>query len=193
MQTHRIYCNRSIGRELVQTTGLIALMTFGLGTSAMAEEIVPAEYQGVWAAARNCSDNFQTVVSNAVNREIAACRVTRVVSSDLLAESHTSTIDLNCGGAPSREIWHGEHAEGADYLVIVQLQPGAAAKPSVDLYKRCPEIPLGEIRLSEIPGNPAVETAAEEKVAPPSRSAQIVRQRPYPHSRAIRMRKRKPQ
>jgi len=191
MQTHRIYYNQSIGRELVQTIGLIALITFGLGTPAMADELVPSEYQGVWTAARNCTDNFQNVISNAVNREFAACRVLQVLSSGQ-PESHTSTFYLNCGGLRSREIWHGETIEGTDYLVIVQLpQGGAAAGPSVDIYKRCPEVPLSEIPLSEIPGNPVAETVSEEKIASPSHGAQIVRQRPYPHSRAIRMRKRK--
>jgi hypothetical protein len=55
----------------MQTIGLPALIVFGLGTSAMADEIVPAEYQGVWAAARDCKENFQNVISNAVNRESA--------------------------------------------------------------------------------------------------------------------------
>jgi hypothetical protein len=127
----------------------------------MADEIVPAEYRGVWAAAQDCSDNFQNVISDAVNREFAACRVLQVSSSGS-PESHTSTVYLNCGGLQSREIWRGESVEGTDYLVIVHLEQGAG-RPSIDMYKRCPEIPLGEIPLSEIPGNPVVNTAAVEK------------------------------
>ena len=79
MQTQKIDHSRSIGRELLRNIGLTALIVFGLGTLAKADEIVPAEYQGVWAAARNCNDNFQNVVSDAVNRKLAACRVTQVV------------------------------------------------------------------------------------------------------------------
>jgi hypothetical protein len=173
----------------MQTIGLTALIVFGLGTSAMADESVPAEYQGVWAAARDCKENFQNVISSAVNRESAACRVIQVRSSGD-PESHTSTINLNCAGSQSREIWHGENIEGTDYLVIVQLEQGAAAgRPSIDMYKRCAGIPLSEIPLSEIPGNPVVATASEEKMAPPSRNTQIVRQRPFPHARATHIRK----
>ena len=62
----------------------------------MAAGTVPEEYQGVWAAARDCKKNFQNVLSNVVNREFAACRVTQVLSSGH-PESHTSTIYLNCG------------------------------------------------------------------------------------------------
>jgi hypothetical protein len=190
MQT-QIDHGRSIGPELLRNIGLTAIIVFSLGTLAKADEIVPAEYQGVWAAARNCNDNFQNVVSDAVNRKLAACRVTQVVSSGD-PESHTSTVSLNCGGLQSREIWHDESSEGADYLVIVQLEQGAAGRPSIDLYKRCPEIPLGEIPLSDIPGNPIVNTAAEETTAPPL-PPRISRQRPFPHPRATRMRKHRPQ
>jgi hypothetical protein len=191
MQTQKIDHSRSIGRELPRDLGLTALIVLGLGTLAKADEIVPAEYQGVWAAARNCNDNFQNVVSNAVNRKLAACRVTQVVSSGD-PESHTSTVSLNCGGLESREIWHDESSESADYLVIVQLEQGAAAGiPSIDLYKRCPEIPVGEIPLSDIPGNPIVNTTAEGKTAPPL-PPRILRQRPFPHPRATRMRKHRP-
>ena len=179
--------------EVMQTIGLTALIVFGLGTSAMADEIVPAEYQGVWAVARDCKGNFQNVISNAVNRESAACRVMQVRSSGD-PESHTSTINLNCAGSQSREIWHGENIEGTDYLVIIQLEQGAAAgRPSIAMYKRCPGIPLSEIPLSEIPGNPVAATASEEKMPPPPRDAQIVRQRPFPHARATRIRKHRPQ
>ena len=173
----------------MQTIGLTALIIFGLGTSAMADEIVPAEYQGVWAVARDCKGNFQNVISNAVNRESAACRVMQVRSSGD-PDSHTSTINLNCAGSQSHEIWHGENIEGTDYLVIVQLDHAAeAGRPSIDMYKRCPEIPLSEIPLSEIPGNPVADAASEEKIASPSRGVQIARHRPFPHSRATRMRK----
>jgi hypothetical protein len=177
----------------MQTIGLTALIVFGLGTPAMAEDIVPVEYQGVWAAARDCKDNFQNIVSNAVNRESAACRVMQVRSS-ADPESHTSTIYLNCGSLQSREIWHDENIEGADYLVIVQLEQGAAAgRPSIYMYKRCSGIPMSEIPLSEIPGNPVVATASEEKITSPSRGVQTARQRPFPHSRAARIRKHRPQ
>jgi hypothetical protein len=101
-------------------------------------------------------------------------------------ESHTTSINLNCEGSQSHEIWHGENIEGTDYLVIVQFEQGVGS-PSVDMYKRCPEIPLSEISLSEIPGNPVADTVPGEKIAPPLRGAQIVRQRP--RSRAIRIRK----
>ena len=128
MQIQKIDHSR---RELLGNIGLTALIVFGLGTLAKADETVPAEYQGVWAAARNCNDNFQNVVSDAVNRKLAACRVTQVVSSGD-PESHTSTVSLNCGGLQSREIWHDESSDGADYLVIVQLEQGAAAgRPSI--------------------------------------------------------------
>ena len=129
----------------------------------MAAGTVPEEYQGVWAAARDCKENFQNVLSNVVNREFAACRVMQVLSSGH-PESHTSTIYLNCGGPQSREIWHGENIEGTDYLVIIQFEQGAeAGRPSIDMYKRCPEIPLSEIPLSEIPGNPAADRCPKEK------------------------------
>jgi hypothetical protein len=171
---------------------LTALIAFGLGAPAMADEMVPAEYQGVWAAARDCTDNFQNVTANAVNREFAACRVMQVLSSGR-PESQTSTISLNCGSSQSREIWHADKIEGTDYLVIVQFEQGAETGRLIHMYKRCPEIPLAEIPLSVIPGNPVVDTAFAEKITPPSR-AQIVRQRPFPRSRATHhMRKHRPQ
>jgi hypothetical protein len=179
--------------EVMQTIRLAALIAFGLGTPAMAAATVPEEYQGVWAAARDCKENFQNVLSNVVNREFAACRVMQVLSSSR-PESHTNTLYLNCGDSQSREIWHDENIEGTDYLVIIQFEHGAeAGRPSIDMYKRCPEIPLSEIPLSDIPGNPVADTASEEKIASPSRGVQIVRQRPFPHSRASRMRKHGPQ
>ena len=189
MQTQKIDHDRLRGREVVQTIVLTALIAFGFGAPAMADGTVPEEYQGVWASARDCNENIQNILSNIVNREFAACRVVQVLSSGH-PESHTSNINLNCGGSQSREIWHGENSEGTDYLVIIQFGQGAGAEsPSIDVYKRCPEIPLGEIPLSEIPGNPVADTASEVKVAPPSRGAQSVRRRPSPHSRATRMRK----
>jgi hypothetical protein len=187
MQTQKIEHDRSRGREVVQTIGLTALIAFALGAPAMADGTVPEEYQGVWASVRNCEENLQNILPNIVNREFAACRVMQVLSSGH-AESHTSTINLNCGGSQSREIWHGENIEGTDYLVIIQFEQGeGAGSHSIDMYKRCPEIPLSEIPLSEIPGNPVADTASG--VTPPSRGAQIVRQRPSPHSRATRVRK----
>ena len=173
----------------MRTIRLTAL-AFGLATPAMAAATVPEEYQGVWAAARDCKENFQNVLSNVVNREFAACRVMQVLSSGHL-ESHTNTIYLNCGGSHSREIWHDENIEGTDYLVIIQIEQGTEARrPSIDMYKRCPEIPISEIPLSDIPGNPVADTASEEKIAPTSRGARKARQPQFPHSRATRIRKR---
>jgi hypothetical protein len=174
----------------VQAIRLAALVAFGLASPAMADGIVPEEYQGVWASGRDCQENFQNILSSSVNREFAACRVMQVLRSGQ-PESHTSTVTLNCGGSRSREIWHAETIDGADYLVAIQFGQGAGS-PSIDMYKRCAEIPLAEIPLSEIPGNPVAETAPEEKIAPPSRRVQV-RQRPSPRSRATRMRKRRAQ
>ncbi|MBV9287983.1 MAG: hypothetical protein JO288_09185 [Hyphomicrobiales bacterium] len=176
----------------MRTIRLAALFAFGLGTPAMAEGTLPDEFQGVWAAARDCKANFQNVLQNVVTREFAACRVVQALSSGH-PESHTSAIDLNCGGLQRREIWHGENVEGADYLVIIQFEQGAGAgSPSIDMYKRCPEIAVAEIPLSELPGNPAAGTASEEKVGPPSPGVGMVRQRQFPHSRATRLRKHSP-
>jgi hypothetical protein len=175
--------------EVMRTIRLTAL-AFGLATPAMAAATVPEEYQGVWAAARDCKQNFQNVLSNVVNREFAACRVMQVLSSGH-PESHTNTIYLNCGGSRSREIWHDENIEGTDYLVIIQIEQGTeAGRPVIDMYKRCPEIPFGEIPLSDIPGNPVADTASEEKIAPTSPGVQMARQPQLPHSRATRIRKR---
>src|SRR5262252_1515683 len=109
--------------EVLRTIGLTAL-ALGLATPAMAAATVPEEYQGVWAAARDCKGNFQNVLSNVVNREFAACRVMQVFSSGH-PESHTSAISLNCGGAQSREIWRGETIDDTDYLVIVRFEQRA--------------------------------------------------------------------
>ena len=59
----------------MKTIGLTALIAFGLATPATAAGAVPEEYQGVWAAARDCKENFQNVRPNVVDREFAACRV----------------------------------------------------------------------------------------------------------------------
>jgi len=172
----------------MQTIGLTALFCFALGTSAMADELVPEEYQGVWAAARGCEENFQNILSTTVDRTFAACRVMDVQRAGR-PESHTSTIYLYCDGSKSREIWHSENIDDADYLVIVQLDRGTAERPSIDVYKRCPGIPFSQIPLSRIPGDPVAEAKPEEKASAPPRRVQIVRQRPVPHSRATRMRK----
>jgi hypothetical protein len=67
--------------------------------------------------------------------------------------SHTDTIYLNCGGSRSREIWHDENIDGTDFLVTMQFERGAeVVRPSIAIYKRCPEIPLSDIPLSDIPG-----------------------------------------
>jgi len=175
--------------DVMRTIKLTAL-AFGLATPVMAAATVPEEYQGVWAAARDCKENFQNVLSNVVNRKFAACRVMQVLSSGR-PETHTNTIYLNCGGSQSREIWHDENIEGTDYLVIIQIEQGTeAGRPSIDMYKRCPEIPISEIPLSDIPGNPVADAASEEKIAPTSRSVQMARQPQFPHSRATRIRKR---
>jgi len=106
--------------EVMQTIGLTALIAFGLAAPASAASAVPEEYQGVWAAARDCREKFQNVLPNVVDREFAACRVMQVLSSDH-PEWHTNTIYLNCGGSQNREIWHQENVEGADYLVSSNL------------------------------------------------------------------------
>ena len=180
--------------DVMWTLLFAALVAVGLGTSAMAEGTIPEEYQGVWAAARDCKANFQNVLSSVVNREFAACRVIQAIGSGH-PESNTSTILLNCGGSQSRETWHSENIEGVDFLVLIHSGQGAEGEAaSIDMYKRCPEIPLAEIPLSDIPGNPVAEMASGEKMAPPPpRGAQTVRRRPPPHSRAHHMRKHRPQ
>jgi hypothetical protein len=173
---------------VMQTFGLTATVAFGLVTAAGAAGVVPEEYQGVWAAARDCKGNFQNVLANVVDREFAACRVIQVLNSDH-AEQRTSIIYLNCGGSQNREIWSEENIEGTDYLVIIRFEQGAeTGAPSIDMYKRCPEIPLGEIPLGDIPGNPVDDMASEETVAPTTR-AQIPRQRPSANPRATHIRK----
>jgi hypothetical protein len=177
-----------INVEAIQTIALTILTAFGLATPAAAAGAVPEEYQGVWAAARDCKANFQNVLPNVVDREFAVCRPMQILSSDH-AERHTNTVYLNCAGSQSREIWHEENVEGTDYLVIIRFEQGEETRaPSIDMYKRCPEIPLSEIPLSDIPGNPVADIASEEKIAPTTR-VQIIRQRPSPHSRATRARK----
>jgi hypothetical protein len=179
------------GVEVMRTIGLIALFAFGLGTPAMADGTIPEEYQGVWAAARDCKGNFQNVLSNMVNREFAACQVVQALSSGH-PESRTATIHLNCSGSQRREIWHDENIEGTDYLVIIE-QGAEVARQAIDIYKRCPEIPLSEIPLSEIPGNRSQIAASDEKIAPPSPAVQVVRRRPFQHLRALRLPKHNPQ
>jgi hypothetical protein len=167
----------------------LTALALGLATPAMAAVTVPEEYQGVWAAARDCKENFQNILSNVVNRKFGACRVMQVLSSGH-PELHTNIIYLNCGGSQSREIWHDENIEGTDYLVVIQNEQGTeAGRPSIDMYKRCSEIPFAEIPLSDIPGNPVADTASEEKIAPTSRGVQMARQPQFPHSRASRNRK----
>jgi hypothetical protein len=177
-----------INVEVIQTVALIILTAFGLPTAATAAGAVPEEYQGVWAAARDCKANFQNVLPNVVDREFAVCHLMQILSSDH-PERHTNTVYLNCAGLQSREIWHEENVEGTDYFVIIRFEQGAETRAqSVDMYKRCPEIPLSEIPLSDIPGNPVADTASEEKIAPTTR-VQIMRQRTFPHSPATRVRK----
>jgi hypothetical protein len=134
--------------ENIAITGLI---TLGLAIPAMADATVPEEYQGVWAAARDCKQNFQNILPHVVSRERETCRVVRVLGSGNPAW-HTDTIYLNCRGSRSREIWHDENIDGIDFLVTMQLERGAEVGPPA-IYKRCPEIPLGDIPLSDIPGN----------------------------------------
>lgn len=173
----------------MQIVALTALIAFGLETSAMAEGTIPEEYQGVWAAARDCKENFQNILAKVVNRKFTACRVMQVPSS-AHPESHTNTIYLNCGGSQRHEIWHSENIEDVDYLVIVQPEQGAEVGGlSIDLYKRCPGIPLSEIPLSDIPGNPVEATSSEANITPLSPRGVQVTRRPYPYSRATRARK----
>ncbi len=173
----------------MRTIGLTVLVALGLATPAMADDIVPSEYQGVWAAARDCKDNFQNIRAGSVDREFAACRVVQVARSDR-PDSRTSSVRLDCGGRQSREIWHGETIDDADFLIVVRSEPGATAEqPSVDMYKRCPGIPLAEIPLSDIPGNPVAVAASEEKIVPPPTAAHALRHRPYPHWRTGHVRK----
>jgi hypothetical protein len=138
--------------EVMQTVRLTALITLALAAPAMAAATVPEEYQGVWAAAQDCRQNFQNVLPHVVSREFATCRVMQVLSSGHPGW-HTDTIYLNCGGSRSREIWHDENIDGTDFLVTVQFEHGGeAGGQSIAVYKRCPEIPLSDIPLSDIPG-----------------------------------------
>ena len=107
----------------MRTIGLTVLVALGLATPAMADDIVPSEYQGVWAAARDCKDNFQNIRAGSVDREFAACRVVQVARSDR-PDSRTSSVRLDCGGRQSREIWHGETIDDADFLIVVRSEPG---------------------------------------------------------------------
>jgi hypothetical protein len=83
---------------------------------------------------------FETL--NVVNRQLAVCRVMRVLSSGH-PESHTYTIYLNCRGPQSRETSHDGNIDGMTISVTIQFEQGAeavAVRPSIDMYKRCPEI-----------------------------------------------------
>ena len=176
----------------MRTIGYPALLAFCLGTPAAADGIVPEDYQGVWAAARDCRQRLQNVLPNRVDREFSACQVLQVLRSGP-PESDTSTVYLNCGGSQSHEIWHGENIDGSDYLVIVRFEQRAeGAASSIDMYKRCPGIPLDEIRLNQIPGDPVADVTSDERGAPPSRPAHSARQRPIPHFQATRLRRHAP-
>ena len=138
--------------EVMHTIRLTALITIALATPAMADATVPEEYQGVWASAQDCRQKMQNVLPHVVNRQNATCRVMQVLSSGRPGW-HANTIYLNCGGSRSREIWHDENIDGADFLVTVEFEKGGEAGGLlIDIYKRCPEIPLGEIPFSDIPG-----------------------------------------
>ena len=130
---------------------LAPLIALGAVSSAMAAATVPEEYQGVWAAAQDCKQNFQNILAHVVNREYATCRVMRVLISGH-SGGRTATISLNCAGSRSREIWHDENIDGTDFLVSMQFKREPQAGP-IAIYKRCPEIPISEIPLSDIPGN----------------------------------------
>ena len=172
----------------MQTIRLAALFCFGFGASAMAEGTVPPEYQGVWAAARDCKADFQDILSNMVDRQSTACRVMQVVRSGR-PESHTSAITLNCEGTQSRESWRDETVGDTDYLVIVRFEQAAGA-PSIDLYKRCPGIPLDAIPLAEIPGGPIAKAPSEEKNAAPAPSPRATARRSPQHARKGHVRRR---
>jgi hypothetical protein len=138
--------------EVMHAIRLTALITIALVTPAMADATVPEEYQGVWASAQDCRQKMQNVLPHVVNRQNATCRVMQVLSSGRPGW-HANTIYLNCGGSRSREIWHDENIDGADFLVTVEFEKGGEAGGLlIDIYKRCPEIPLGEIPFSDIPG-----------------------------------------
>jgi hypothetical protein len=55
--------------EMMQNITITSLITLGLAIPAMADAIVPEEYQGVWAAAQDCKQNFQNILPRVVNRE----------------------------------------------------------------------------------------------------------------------------
>jgi hypothetical protein len=177
------------GVDVMQSVAVAALIGLGLCAPAIAGGIVPDEFQGVWAAARDCKANLQNVLSNAVDRERAACRVTKVETSGS-EDSYSSAVSLTCGDAQAHEIWRSETVGDADYLIIVRFQPADAAQiQSIDLYKRCPGIPSAEIALSEIPGNPVAEPAAEENPAPAPHVVQSVRSRTVQHARPVHIRR----
>jgi len=135
---------------------LLRVLVFGLTAIAFSQvapvkaasqnaPTIPQEYQGVLAAAQDCKQNIQNVLPHVVNRGYATCRVIQVLSSGHPGW-HTDTINLNCAGSRSREIWHDENIDGTDFLVTVEFDHGEeVGRPSISIYKRCPDIPLGAI------------------------------------------------
>ena len=86
------------------TIRLTALIAFGLATPAMAAATIPEEYQGVWAAARDCKENFQNVLQSVVNREFVACRVMQVLSSVHPENAHEHHLSELRGFAEPRDL-----------------------------------------------------------------------------------------
>lgn len=128
-----------------QTLKLAAILTLSLITPVIAADIVPEEYQGVWAAAQDCKQNIQNILPHVVNREFATCRVMQIKSSGHPGW-HTDTIHLSCGASQSREIWHDENIDGVDFLVAVEFNHGEeGGGPSISISKRCPDVPLAAI------------------------------------------------
>ncbi|RBP09758.1 hypothetical protein DFR50_121104 [Roseiarcus fermentans] len=161
----------------MQTIGLAALIGLGLAASATAGEPVPADYQGVWAAARDCKGDFQTIREGSVDRRSTVCRVERVARSD----AGPSAVTLTCGAGQSREIWRAETVDDTDFLVIARLQPETETGVAIELLERCPGIPIADIPLSEIPGNPVAAAASEARAVPHSPGRHRVRQHLHPH------------
>ncbi len=176
----------------MRTITLPTLLLLLAATPAAADGAMPEAFQGVWAAARDCNDNLQNVLPNVVNRKTVACRVLQVVKS-ARPEASSSAVYLNCEGSPSREIWLSEQVEGSDFLAVVRFEKGAqTGAASIDLYKRCPGIPIADIPLSDIPGNPVAEPATAKPIAAPARRTQDARRRPPRHSRPARPQRSKP-
>lgn len=176
----------------MRTITLPVLLVLLAATPAAADGAMPEAFQGVWAAARDCNDNLQNVLPSVVNRKTAVCRVLQVVKSTR-PETSSSAVYLNCEGSASREIWLSEQVEGSDFLAIVRFEKGAqTGAASIDLYKRCPGIPIAEIALSDITGNPVAAPAAAKPVAAPAQRAQNARRRPPRRLRAARPRRSQP-